>query len=141
MKYASTWLLFAIFIGVGTGSVNLPLYRTMSARGVRAQGNVIGFPPNTHQSVRYEYRVGEQTLQGQSHSHAPNPPYDRLSVGQPLIVYYDPQDPAASVLGEPEAMFRSETASVVLGAIILPSFAVAMWAFTSRRKRSATSAL
>jgi hypothetical protein len=127
MKYAITWLLLVVVIAVGVGAINWPSYRRMAARGVSAKATVLELLPSVHNSVRYQYEVGGQTFEGQMQSWQPNPPLEHLVVGQPVVIFYDPQHPAASVLGEPKPILRNETISVLLAAFGVPTVAVLMW--------------
>jgi hypothetical protein len=136
MRYAITWLALAIAIVIGLGSLNWRAYRSMAACGVSGQATVIELLPKIHNTVRYEYRVAGQAFQGQMQSWQPNPPLTKLSVGQPLVIYYDPRHPEESVLGDPKPMLQNETISVALAAVILPTFIVAPWAWRSSRKHA-----
>jgi hypothetical protein len=136
MRYAIAWLVLAAVTAVGIGSLNWPKYHHMAAVGVSGQASVIQLLPKIHQTVRYEYRVGELEFQGRMQSWQPNPPLEQLTVGQPLVIYYDPQHPAESVLGDPKPMLQNETISVALAAIMVPSFLVATWAWRSSRRQT-----
>ena len=136
MRYAITWLALAAAIAVGIGSLNWPAYHRMVAVGVSGQASVVELLPETHNTVRYEYRVAGEAFTGQMQSWQPNPPLDQLRVGHPLVIFYDPQHPAQSVLGYPKPMLQNETISVALAAIVAPSFIVATWAWRSSRRQA-----
>jgi hypothetical protein len=136
MRYAITWLALAAVIAVGIGSLNWATYYRMVAVGVSGQASVVELLPNVHNTVRYEYRVGGEAFNGQMQSWQPNLPLEQLKVGQPLVIYYDPQHPAKSVLGNPKPMLQNETISVALAAIGVPSFIVAGWAWRSSRRNA-----
>ena len=51
-------------------------------------------------------------FQGQMQSGPPNPPLEQLSIGQSLAIYYDPEHPEDSVLGDPKPIFKIETISI-----------------------------
>jgi Protein of unknown function (DUF3592) len=137
MKYAITWMVLAIVIAVGIGSLNWPAYCRMAARGVSGKATVVELLPKIHNTVRYEYAVGGQTFQGQMQSWQPNPSLEQLSVGQSLVIFYDPQQPDASVLGDPKPILRNETISVLLAAFGVPTFVVVVWAWRVSRKHEA----
>ena len=134
MKYAITWVLLAIVIALGIGSLNWPTYRRMAARGVSGKATVIELLPKIHNTVRYHYEVGGQKFEGQMQSWQPNPPLEQLGVGQPLVIYYDPQRPEVSVLGDPKPMLRNETISVLFAAFGVPTLIVVGWAWRVSRK-------
>ena len=135
MRYAITWLVLATVIAIGVGSLNWPGYYRLVRAGVSGQASVVQLLPNIHETARYEYRVGGRVYEGQMQSWQPNPPLERLRVGQPVVIYYDPQRPAESVLGNPRPMLQNETISVALAAIVAPSFIVATWAWRSSRRQ------
>jgi hypothetical protein len=134
MKYAITWVLLAILIMVGLGSFNWQTYRRMAARGVPGRATVVELLPKVHETVRYHYEVAGQKFEGQMQSWEPNPPLGQLSIGQSVVVYYDPQRPEESVLGDPKPMLRNEIISILLAAFVGPTFIVAWWAWRMSRK-------
>jgi hypothetical protein len=135
MRYVIIWLVLATVIAIGIGSLNWPVYRRLAEAGVSSQASVVELLPKIHNTVRYEYRVGGRIFEGRMQSWQPNPPLEQLRVGQPLVIYYDPQHPAQSVLGNPKPMVQNETISVALAAVGVPSFIVATWAWRSSRRR------
>ena len=141
MRYAITWLLLAITIVVVVGRLNWPAYHRMATVGVPGQATVVELLPNIHNTVRYEYRVDGRGFQGQMQSWRPNPPLSQLTVGHPLVIYYDAQNPEDSVLGYPKAMLQNETISVALAALIIPTLMVISWAWRSSRKHADKSAI
>jgi hypothetical protein len=136
MRYAITWLALATTIAIGIGSLNWPAFHRMAAAGVSGQATVTELLPEIHNTVRYEYHVGGQVFHGQQQSWQPNPPLERLSVGQTLVIYYAPQNPGASVLGDPKPMLQNETISVALAATMIPTFIVVAWAWKSSRRHA-----
>jgi hypothetical protein len=134
MKYAITWLLLAVVVAVGIGSLNWPTYRRMAAQGVSGTATVVELLPKIHNTVRYQYEVGGQRFEGQMQSWQPNPPLEQLVVGQTVVIYYDPQRPEESVLGDPKPMLRNETISVLLAAFVMPTLIVGGWAWRVSRK-------
>ncbi len=136
MKYAITWLLLAVVTAVGIGGLNWPVYRRMAARGVLDKATVVELFPKIHDTVRYEYEVGGRTFEGKMQSWQPNPPLEQLGVGQSLVIYYDPQHPEVSVLGDPKLILRNETISVLLATLGVPTFVVVRWTWRASRKRA-----
>ena len=134
MRYVLTWLVLSAAVAIGIGSLNWTSYRRMAARRVSGQATVIELLPNIHNTLRYEYQVAGRTFQGQMQSWPPNPPLGQLGVGQPLVIYYDPEHPEQSVLGDPTPMLKNETMSVGLAAILFPTLLVAAWAWRTSRK-------
>ncbi len=134
MRYAITWVVLATVIAIVIGRLNWPTFHRLVAVGVSGEGKVVELLPKIHNTVHYDYRVGGQVFEGQMQSWQPNPPLEQLKVGQPVVVYYDPQRPGESVLGNPKPMLQNETISVALAALGVPSFIVATWAWRSSRR-------
>ena len=124
MKYVILWLVLAVAIGCLVGSQNLPTYHRLAERGVSGKATIVELLPQIHNTVRYEYQVAGQTYQGRMGSRQPNPPTEQLGVGQSVVIYYAPEHPEISVLGDPKLMFSGETFPVLLAALIGPTFIV-----------------
>jgi uncharacterized protein DUF3592 len=133
MKYVIIWFVLAATVAIGLVSLNWPAYRRMVVRGVSGQATVVDLLPKNHQTVRYEYHVAGRIFQGCMQSWQPNAPLEQLRVGQTLVIYYDPEHPEESVLGDPRPMLKNETISIALGALIFPTFFVLAWARRGRR--------
>ena len=139
MKYTITWLVLAVVVAIGIGSLNLPTFYRLAERGVSEKATVVELFPQNHNTVRYEYKVAGQVLQRRMGSSQPNPPSGQLAIGQSVVIYYDPQHPEVSVLGDPKLMMRSEMVPVVLAAIIFPTFLVVVLAWKDHERKKATS--
>ena len=131
--YAAAWVLLAACITIGLGQPNWPYYHRMTIRGVAGTGSVLQLLPETHDTVRYEYRVGPYKYFGVRTCWAPNRQPAQLHIGDPLVVYYDPQHPEDSVLGCPKVMLNNETTSIALAATGIPSLALIGWALRKAR--------
>jgi hypothetical protein len=134
MRYVLTWLVLAVVIAMGIGSLNWLSYRRMAGRGVLGQATVIELLSKIHNTVRYEYPVVGRTFQGQMQSWSPNLPLEQLALGQSVVIYYDPKHPETSVLGDPKPILKNETVSVALAALGVPTLVVAAWASRASRK-------
>ena len=126
----------AVAIAVGIGSLNWASYRRLAARGVSAQAKVVELLPNNHNTVRYEYRVAGRTFQGRMQSWQPNPPREQLRIGQQLVIYYNPDQPGESVLGDPTPILKNESISIGLAAVVFPSMTLVAWAWRESRNRA-----
>jgi hypothetical protein len=136
VKYLASWIGMSFAIILGLGSINWLSYRRLAADGVATKAAVIELLPQEHQFVRYEYRAGGHVLQGRSTVWPPNPPFQELVVGESLVMHYDPSNPTNAVLGDPRAALHNETSSIALGAVFLPTFVIAVWAWRTRRGKS-----
>ena len=124
MKYAILWLVLAVVIACVVGSLNLPTNHRLAEKGVSENATIVELLPQIHNTVHYEYQVAGQTFQGRMGSRQPNPPSEQLGVGQSVVIYYDPEHPEVSVLGDPKLMFSGEIFPVVLAALGGPTFIV-----------------
>jgi len=111
------------------GGLNLPTCWRLAHRGASIRGTVIEVLPNMHATVRYRYNVDGREFFGQRQPRPPNPSFERLAEGAPLTVWYDPEHPEVSVLGLPGALLQGEAISVMLWAVIAPTFILLAWQF------------
>ena len=64
----------------------------------------------------------------------PNKPLEQLQIGEAVVIYYDPDHPEKSVLGDPSRILQNETISIILAAIGTPSFILIVVAWKNRKK-------
>src|SRR5436190_6982616 len=121
MKYAIAWFVLACLLGIFLSQLNWVAYLKLMRRGLRTEGTVIQAIPEMHGTVRYSYEAGGRKYEGQTQPTMPNPPIDRLKPGAVVTIYYDPQTPEKSVLGNPNLLFRNETITIVLVVLLLPT--------------------
>lgn len=86
----------------------------MVLRYVAGQAAVVELHPEFHCTVLYEYHVGGRPFHGQTQPSEPNPPLEQLHLGQALVVFYDPEHPEKSVLGDPKLMLKNEPLSSMI---------------------------
>ena len=72
--------------------------------GIQSRGKVVAKQPQEHRTVIYSYRVSDVDWTGVGRAGRGNPEFDELVVGQDVAVYYDPQNPADSILGDPRPL-------------------------------------
>ncbi len=94
-------------------------YYRLATRGVPTIGWVIAKRPLEHRAILYSYTVGGVSHDGRDVF----ADFDRLNVGDSVQVFYDPRDPKTSSLGDPRELLRTETFSIIFGALF---FAVAI---------------
>jgi hypothetical protein len=121
MKWVILWLLLAVVAFAAIGSMDLPFFYRIRANGVRQQAIATKLTPEFHYTVYYRYQVDGANFEGRDHPWPPNPPLNEIKVGQSLVVYYDPQNPSRSVLGNPEPMLTNELAFVGVVALVFPT--------------------
>src|SRR5262249_35854598 len=78
--------------------------------------------PTNHQAVRYRYVVDSEDYSGVGNAGHGNPDFERLTVGQRVLIYYDPKKPQVSFLGYPAARMRGNLWVAVMVALIRAIF-------------------
>jgi len=133
--WAILWLILAAVFGFGIGSFNVPLFERLVTNGVLGRATAVKLTPEIHNTVCYEYQVRGAKFEGQKQSWRPNPPIGQITVGQPLVIYYDPLNPSFSVLGDPEPMLTNEIISVGMVVLAFPTAIVFGLMQNQRKKR------
>ena len=131
--YVALWAAGALAIVFGLGSLYRPLYVRLVAHGVPAQGIVRAIHSKPHDIVDYDYGVGGQTFHSTQYPSSPNPAPEQLQVGQPVMLTYNSERPAESLLGDPQPKLQNENISIALAALLMPSFLVFSLARRFRR--------
>lgn len=98
------WKPVALTIGILVAFIGLAgmpewteQYRLWT-RGVETQGVVTSKEPRNHRRVHYSYSVDGRAFTGSRSETGANPPFDRLNPGDPIKVFYDPDNPDRSEL-------------------------------------------
>jgi hypothetical protein len=120
-----TWLaLTVVFFGIGLVCFNpRPDYR-LAKSNLPTEGRVTALEPDNHQIVRYTYRVGPQEYAGSGHGGQGNPAFKDITVGQSVIVYYDPTRPTVSTLGSPASPLFGNVLGVIFVTLLPPIFVI-----------------
>jgi len=102
----------------------------LSRRGVKTRGVVTILEPKNHEIVRYRYAVSGRDYEGSGHGGRGNAAFSNMTIGQDVIVFYDPTKPEISTLGYPERHLTVNLAGVVFVAIAIPL--VVVWTLARR---------
>jgi hypothetical protein len=129
MQYAIIWMTLSCVTAISLAQIGWITYLRLVRQGIQTKGTVVQMFPESHALIKYEYEVGGRKFEGLTQSRPPNPPIRDLSIGQRLIVYYYPKDPAQSIIGSPHYQLRNETISIALVAIVLPTSIVLAWRY------------
>ena len=117
------WLfLAAISAVIGFLIINPMADSRLSDDGVMTKGRVTKKEPENHRTIYYSYEVLGHTYSGMGSSRNGNPDFEDISIGQEVIVFYDPQTPEISYLGYPKHHFQVNLVGVVFITLVLPTF-------------------
>jgi hypothetical protein len=133
LRYTAAWLALMMLFAMITGGFNWPTYWRLAHHSASVQGTVIQVLPKMHATAQYHYNVDGQEYQGQAQPRPPNPTIERLTDGATVTVWYDPEQPKMSVLGLPSGLLKNETISVLLTAILAPTFILLAWRYRTRQ--------
>ena len=118
--YIVVWMLGAISIAFVLGNLYRPLYVRLVAHGQRVDGVVTAVYPKPHDIVEYTYVVAGRSFHQSQCPWLPNPRTEWLRAGDLVTVYYNKQNPAEALLGDPTPKLNNENASIILAAVLLP---------------------
>jgi hypothetical protein len=125
LKYFAIWLAFALAGAViGVIATDALKYYRLKTRGIEVHGQVIGKEPRNHQFLRYSYAAGAQTYSNLGSAGRGNPSFAALNIGDPVIVYYDPENPSNSCLGYPGHHLQESMGGIIFLVLFLPLFGI-----------------
>jgi len=110
----------ALAIGVFAGSLNLPHYSRLEARGASANARVTSTDCGNHGTVAYRFRVDERTYDGQGNAGFGIPACGYLKPGDAVLVRYLVADPTQSLPGDINDRLQKEWLSVVVATFGMP---------------------
>jgi uncharacterized protein DUF3592 len=123
--YLTIWVLLTIAALVfGILSLRWPTYYGLAVEGVATRARVTAKEPENHRFVRYSYIVDGIFHDGLGNAGFGNPAFEQISIGDEVIVYYDPRNPEVSFLGDAKHQLNSITRGVVFITVCLPLFVV-----------------
>src|SRR5712692_8907533 len=122
-KLLVVWVvLTTVFFVVALGVYSPFNYWRLANRGVLADARVTAKEPNNHRFVHYSYEIGGQTYSGIGNGGRGNADFDRIEIGQSVLVFYDPSDPRVSCLGNPANHLEANLTGVAFVALLTPLF-------------------
>ena len=110
----------ALAIGVFAGSLNLPHYSRLEARGASANARVTSTDCGNRGTVAYRFRVDERTYDGQGNAGFGIPACGHLKPGDTVLVRYLGADPTHNLPGDINDRLQHEWLSVVAAAFGMP---------------------
>jgi Protein of unknown function (DUF3592) len=127
MKYIlilfSVWLFFAVVgLGIGLLIFNSSSLNHFVEKGVPIYGRVTLKEPDEHQLVTFTYEVNGKQYTGIGNADRGNPAFDKIQIGEQVVVFYDSENPEESILGYPRLYARANNGMALFLAIFLPIF-------------------
>ena len=114
------YLASTLAIGIFAGSLNLPHYSRLEARGASANARVTSTDCGNHETVAYRFRVDDRTYDGQGNAGFGIPACGHLKPGDTVLVRYLVADPTQSLPGDINDRLQNEWLSVVVAAFGMP---------------------
>lgn len=116
--FSLIWLSL-VFVAYALGYVvfNPGRMVRLAESGIRAEATVFAKEPLNHNLIRYSYTVGGDKFTG---SGSAGCCIDNIQIGQSVVVYYDPNNPADSFNGDPRAEAENVKGLIFLIMIALP---------------------
>jgi hypothetical protein len=132
-RFLLLWLAGALLIAVGLGQFNMPRLYPLMRRGVKTCGTITGFEPNNHRTVHYSFQAHEKTYSGAQEG---GEEVDWSANCGGHVVYYLPENPYVSCIGDPAPMLKNEVVSIILPMLVFPPFALLGWRWRFPRFRN-----
>jgi len=108
-------------------------YKRILTHGRSTTALILALPPDDHDFVTYEYHANGHLYTGSGWLWPPNPDYDEVHVGQQVTAYYDVNNPASAVLGDPICAFDNENVSILIPSVFFSTVVVVfLWHRTKR---------
>ena len=110
-------------------------YERLRRAGVFTTGRVTGKSDAKLRQVYYAFDTARKMFTDIGTGGYGNPEFERLETGDPVLVYYLPDDPDVSCLGDPSDRVRDQHNTLVW--VLLPGLALAGWALSRELRRHA----
>jgi hypothetical protein len=116
---------FLIFLALAAGLALLAVkvldwseYHHLARNAIKTVGHVTSKEPENHNFVRYSFRTDHRSFSGLGSAGGENPEFEQLEIGTQVNVYYDPQNPSLSFLGNPKQQAESATRGVIFTSLV-----------------------
>lgn len=114
-------VLVLLFLLIGLNVLDWSHYRNLAKKAVKITGHVISKEPENHRFVRYSFDLDSRSYTGIGNAGGENHEFDQLRLNDPVVVYYDPDDPNNSFLGNPKRQFESATTGLIFMILFGPA--------------------
>lgn len=136
LAYTGLWLLlFLFFLGLMAGR---PIkYFRLAINGQRTEG--VAIATELHRQIKYSFTDGTREYTSVGMLGLGTPPFERISLGEHLPVYYLPGSPEISCLGDPQDHLHNELPGALVVPFLFPTFIVIAAYHARRAKKERTS--
>jgi len=119
-RFLLLWFVGASLIGVGLGSLNVPRLYPLMRRGVETSATITAFEPNNHRTVHYSFNVSGKVYSGSQEGGVDGEATGVSTISSKHPVFYLPDDPNISCIGDPAPMLKNEVIPICLAMLIFP---------------------
>jgi hypothetical protein len=128
--YCALWLGCAVAIMAFSTGDAFDYYR-LRREGILTDGRAVARA--AHYQIIYSFNVNGIVYQGEGMTGFGIPPFERISIGDKLPIYYLPKDPKINCVGSPEKLLSNELPPVLGAVILFPTVITAVIAFRIKR--------
>ena len=110
----------ALILGGVVSAVNMPRFSRVRSHGRAVQATVLRTDCANHAFVVASFKVSGVTYEAGGTAGFQNPECPEVKVGDAVLVFYLPSDPAVNVLGNVHERWNNEVISVLGAMLVLP---------------------
>jgi hypothetical protein len=121
-RFLLLWCVGASLLGFGLASFNIPRLYSLVRNGLETTGTITDFEPNNHRTVDYSFDVKGKTYSGSQQGGVEGEETSVSSISSRRAVFYLPDDPNVSCIGDPAPMLKNEIIPIVLTMLFIPPF-------------------
>ena len=125
LTWLMTWAVLVVIVLALLVSINGPRLVRLVAGSTETEATVIAKDSANHRSIvgRFSTKSGG-TIEVPGRLGPPNPDFDRVRLGDRVLVNYLETDPATVEFGDPGRQLQNEFLSAAVAALVLPTFGV-----------------
>ena len=128
LLWLAIYICFAILIAFLTGTEHYRLAKS----GVNTKGTITATEPENHRTVRYSYVIGQTNYVG---GESVGGGFEQLKIGDPVEVFYVPDEPNISCICDPVAEWSEDKFSTALAPLMFSTFIVIVIASLIRAEK------
>lgn len=124
MRYLIVIFIGLFFAGLGyiIGFVSLDQEKIQYFKnhGIFTYGKVLSKQPDDRHTIVYTYPVDGFEFTAVGHAGQGNPEFEEIQSGQKIIVFYDPEEPSDSFLGDPRLLAATNENIIFKLTLLIP---------------------